>query len=86
MALPRAQAAILAGWLGGLIARAGEIIFAACDEEAGWRGWRIGRPHGGLTRVYRDPAFDLIVRSAAASERPPAARSVAYAPALADSS
>jgi hypothetical protein len=61
MALPRAQTAILAGWLGGLIARAGEIIFAACDEEAGWRGWSIGRPHGGLTRVYRDPAFDLIV-------------------------
>lgn len=60
MALTRAQAAILAGWLGGLIARAGETIFAACDEEAGWRGWSIGRPHGGLTRVYRDPAFDLI--------------------------
>src|SRR5450631_871837 len=30
MALPRAQTAILAGWLGGLIARAGDLIFAAC--------------------------------------------------------
>ena len=61
MALPRAQTAILAGWLGGLIARAGETIFAACDEEAGWRGWSVERRHGGLTRVYRDLAFDLIV-------------------------
>ena len=49
------------GLTGGLIARAGDLIFAACDEEAGWRGWSIERRHGGLTRVYRDPAFDLIV-------------------------
>ena len=61
MALPRAQTAILAGWLGGLIARAGDLVFAACDEEAGWRGWSVERRHGGLRRVYRDPAFDLIV-------------------------
>jgi hypothetical protein len=61
MALPHAQTAILAGWLGGLIARAGDLIFAAGDEEAGWRGWSIEQRHGGLTRVYRDPAFDLIV-------------------------
>ena len=61
MALPRAQTAILAGWLRAFIARAGEFIFAACDEEAGWRGWSIERRHGGLTRVYRDPALDPIV-------------------------
>ena len=63
MALPRAQTAIMADWLGGLIARTGDLIFifAACDEEAGWREWSIERRHGGLTRVYRDPAFDLIV-------------------------
>ncbi len=61
MALPRAQTTGLAGWLGGLITRAGDLLFAACDEEAGWRGWRAERRHGGLTRVYRDPAFDLIV-------------------------
>jgi hypothetical protein len=61
MALPRAQTAILAGWLGAFIARAGDLLFAACDEEAGWRGWSVERRHGGLTRVYRDPAFDLIV-------------------------
>ncbi len=61
MALPHAQTAILAGWLGELIARAGDLVFAACDEEAGWRGWNVERRHGGLARVYRDPAFDLIV-------------------------
>jgi len=62
MALPCAQTAILAGWLGAFSARAGEIIFAACDEETGWRGWSIERRHGGLTRVYSDPVFELIVR------------------------
>ncbi len=61
LALARAQTTIRAGWLGGLVARAGDHIFAACDEEAGWRGWSFERRHGGLTRVYRDPAFDLIV-------------------------
>jgi hypothetical protein len=61
MALPGTQTEILAGWLGGLIARTGDLIFAACDEEAGWRGWSVERRHGGLTRVYRDLAFDLIV-------------------------
>ena len=61
MALPRAQTAIVAGWLGDLVARAGDVIFAACDEEAGWRGWCMERRRGGLARVYRDPAFDLIV-------------------------
>lgn len=61
MALPRAHTVIRAGWLGGLIAHAGDVIFAACDEEAGWRGWSIERRHGGLLRMYRDPAFDLIV-------------------------
>ena len=61
MALPRAQTAIAAGWLGDLVARAGDVKFAVCDEEAGWRGWSIERRRGGLTRVYRDPAFDLIV-------------------------
>ena len=61
MALPCPQTAVLTGWLGGLAGRAGDLIFAACDEEAGWRGWRVERRHGGLTRVYRDPAFDLIV-------------------------
>jgi hypothetical protein len=61
MALPRAQTATLLGWLSELIARAGDLMFAACDEEAGWRGWCMERRRGGLARVYRDPAFDLIV-------------------------
>jgi hypothetical protein len=60
-ALPRARAATLAGWPAGLLARAGDLIFAANDEEAAWRGWNVERQRGGLSRVYRDPAFDLLV-------------------------
>jgi len=61
MVVPRARTVMLAGWLAGLIARAGDLIFAATDEEAGWRGWSIERRPGGLSRVYHDPAFNLIV-------------------------
>jgi len=38
--------------------RLGDRLFALNDAEAYWRGWQITKLHGGLTRRYRDPAFD----------------------------
>jgi hypothetical protein len=61
-ARPRARTAILAGWLAGLLDRAGDLIFAANDREAHWRGWDIQRRHAGLGRCYRDPGFDALIR------------------------
>jgi hypothetical protein len=47
---------ILFGWL----ARVGDRLFTANDNEAYWRGWQITRVHGGLGRRYRDPIFDTL--------------------------
>jgi hypothetical protein len=58
----RSRPALLAGWLAGLPARAGDLIFAANDREALWRGWEIHRRHVGLGRRYRDSRFDMLTR------------------------
>jgi hypothetical protein len=58
----RSRPALLAGWLAGLLARAGDLMFAANDREARWRGWDIQPRHAGLSRSYRDPAFDTLIR------------------------
>ena len=57
-----ARAAAPGGWLAGLPRRIGDLLFAGNDEEARWRGWVIEQRHAGLTRVYRDPAFDRLVQ------------------------
>jgi len=56
------RAAARGGWLTGLPHRIGYLLFAGNDEEARWRGWGIEQRHAGLTRVYRDPAFDRLVQ------------------------
>ncbi len=55
------RAAAPGGWLAGLPHRIGDLLFAGNDEEARWRGWSIEQRHAGLTRMYRDPAFDRLV-------------------------
>ena len=37
-------------------------MFAGHDRDARWCGWSIERRHAGLSRVYRDPMFDRLVR------------------------
>lgn len=58
----RSRPALLAGWLAGLLTRAGDLIFAANDREALWCGWEIHRRHAGLSRRYRDPRFGTLAR------------------------
>lgn len=58
----RSGPAFAGSWLAGLVARAGDLIFAANDREAHWRGWDIQRRHARLSRCYRDPRFDLLIR------------------------
>jgi hypothetical protein len=48
------------GWLGQLIRRWEDRIFATEDAAARARGWQISRPPSGLGRVYPDPRWDLI--------------------------
>ena len=52
----------LGGWLTGLPRRIGGRLFAGNDEEAGWRGWTAEPRRAGLSRAYRDPMFDRLVR------------------------
>ena len=56
------RAAAQGGGVGGLLRRTGDLVFAGSDVEARWRGWSMARRRGGLTRVYRDPLFDWVVR------------------------
>ncbi len=56
----RSATASLAGWLASLPHRAGALLFAMNDTEAGWRRWEVTESHGGLGRSYRDPRFDLL--------------------------
>ncbi len=55
-------AAVRAGGLTDLLQRFGDLMFAASDQEARWRGWSIERRQAGLSRAYRDPMFDRLVR------------------------
>ncbi len=56
------RAAVWAGGLTELLRLLGDLVFAGNDREARWRGWSIERRHAGLSRVYRDPMFDRLVR------------------------
>lgn len=72
------RAAMRAGGLTELLERLGNLVFAGHDREARWRGWSIERCHSGLSRVYRDPMFDRLVRcphcrSAGSAGGPPCA-------------
>jgi hypothetical protein len=40
-----------------ILSRIGALLFAAADDEAGWRGWEIHERNLGLGRRYRDPRF-----------------------------
>ena len=60
--LPGLRTAVRAGGLTELLERLGGLVFAGNDREARWRGWSIERRHAGLSRVYRDPIFDRLVR------------------------
>jgi len=56
------RAAVRADGPTDLLERLGDLVFAGHDREAHWRGWSIERRHAGLSRVYRDPLFDRLVR------------------------
>ena len=56
------RAAVRAGGLMEILERLGDLVFARHDREARWRGWSIERRHAGLSRAYRDPMFDRLVR------------------------
>jgi hypothetical protein len=44
-------------WLIGLPRRAGRLLFAMNDAEAGWHAWLVAETRGGLGRRYRDARF-----------------------------
>ena len=44
-------------WLIGLPRRAGRLLFAINDAEAGWHAWLVTETLGGLGRRYRDARF-----------------------------
>ncbi|MCA1673406.1 MAG: hypothetical protein LC799_14800 [Actinobacteria bacterium] len=48
------------GWLGHLIRRCKDRLFAAEDTTARARGWQVSRPTNGFGRLYRDPRWDMI--------------------------
>jgi hypothetical protein len=58
----RIPAFILAtgGAVTGLPRRLWDHLFAGSDTEASWHGWQVIREDGGLSRRYRDPAFDTL--------------------------
>jgi hypothetical protein len=47
----------------------GSKIFRTDDRRACERGWQVLSRHGGLSRTYRDPRFDDLIRCAACSDR-----------------
>jgi hypothetical protein len=58
----RSGPALRASRITGLPGWACDLIFAANDREARWRGWDTQRRHAGLSRCYRDPRFDTLIR------------------------
>jgi hypothetical protein len=55
-----AACTLAAAWLAGLPRRAGRMLFAVNDAEAGWRGWQVTETFGGLGRRYRDARFEAL--------------------------
>ena len=52
----------LVDWLSRLLRNFGDRLFADTDARARRHGWQVTRRHGGLSRRYRDPRFDSLVR------------------------
>lgn len=52
------------GAVGGLPRRLWNHLFAASDTEASWHGWQVISERRGLSRRYRDPAFDSLAACA----------------------
>jgi len=48
--------------LSRLLRNFGDRLFADTDARARQHGWQVTRRHGGLSRRYRDPRFDSLVR------------------------
>ena len=48
--------------LSRLLRNFGDRLFADTDARARRHGWQVTRRHGGLSRRYRDPRFDSLVR------------------------
>lgn len=48
--------------LEGWTRRAGAALFAKPDAQAIRNGWTVTQRRGGLSRTYRDPRFDLLIR------------------------
>lgn len=42
------------------VAALGARLYAVDDRTAVQHGWAITRRHGGLSRTYRDPRFDML--------------------------
>ena|SRR5690348_7359757 len=47
-------------WLSRLIEAAGDRLFRSDDQWAIEHNWQITKRHGGLSRSYRDPRFDML--------------------------
>jgi hypothetical protein len=47
-------------WLRRLIEAAGDRLFRTDDRTAIKNNWQITKRHGGLSRSYRDPRFDML--------------------------
>jgi hypothetical protein len=58
----RSACGICAAWLIGLPRRAGTVLHAKNDVEAGWWGWQVTERYGGLGRQHRDARFALLAR------------------------
>jgi hypothetical protein len=52
----------LVGWLARVLRNFGDRLFADADARARQHGWQVTRRNGGLSRRYRDPRFDSLVR------------------------
>ena len=48
--------------LSRLLRNFGDRLFADTDAKARQHGWQVTRRNGGLSRRYRDPRFDSLVR------------------------
>jgi hypothetical protein len=60
----------MAGRFVGLLRRVGQAAFRADDEFARRRGWTVEVGRFGLSRVYRDPRFDLLTAERTDSSDP----------------
>jgi hypothetical protein len=67
---PLPDAGTRSGPGGNLLERAGQTVFRADDESARRHGWQVKAGRFGLSRVYRDPRFDLLPAERSGSSDP----------------